>query len=53
MPNLKHILYLWHVNKNVFANCKSSFDTEETWKIFYDNWYKLLYASIEPIFEEK
>ncbi len=30
MPDSKHAWYLWHVDKNVLANCKSSFDTEET-----------------------
>ncbi len=53
MPDSKHALYLWHMDKNVLTNCKSSFDTEETWKTFYDDWHKLLYASTEPVFEER
>ena len=29
MPNSKHALYLWHIDKNLFSNYKSSFDIEE------------------------
>lgn len=36
----------------MLVNYKSSFDIEETWKIFYDDWHKVLYASTEPVFEE-
>lgn len=40
------------MDKNVFANCKPSFDTEETWQGFYDDWHKVLYASTELLFQE-
>lgn len=32
MPDTKHSLRLRHVDKNVLTNCRSSFDTDETWK---------------------
>lgn len=53
MPDTYHALCLWHVDKNVLAHCKSSFDTEETWQSFHDDWHKVLYASSVPIFEER
>lgn len=53
MPDSEHALCLWHVDKNVLANCKSSFDTEEAWKAFYDDWHKVLHANTEPVFEER
>lgn len=49
----EHGLCIWHVDINDFANCKLLFDTKETWKAFYDDWYKVLYASIELLFETK
>ena len=52
-PRTEHGLCIWHVDKNVLANCKPSFDTEEAWEAFYDDWHKVLYASTEPLFEEK
>ena len=41
------------MDKNVLANCKPSFDTEESWQAFYDNWHKVLYASTECLFKQK
>lgn len=35
------------------ANCKSFFDIEEEWQKFYEDWYKVLFAIIKAIFEEK
>lgn len=28
-PNATHLLYRWHINKNVFAKCKKLFSTKE------------------------
>lgn len=53
ISNLKHALYLWHIDKNMLTNCKSSFDTKETWKIFYDDQHKFLFTSTEPVFKER
>lgn len=52
-PSTKHALCLWHVDKNVLTNCKPSFDTEESWQAFYDDWHGVLYGATEPIFEAK
>ncbi len=50
---LEHGLCFWHVDKNVLANCKSSFDIEKTWQAFYDDWHKVLYANTKVLFKEK
>lgn len=50
----EHGLCLWHMDKNFLANCKPLFDTEKIWQRFYDDWYKVLYASsTELLFREK
>ncbi len=50
--NAQHALCTWHVDKNVVKNCKSSFDDEESWKIFYKHWHDVMYAEIETIYKE-
>lgn len=30
----RHLLCLWHINKNVMANCRNWFDTDEDWNAF-------------------
>ena len=52
-PTANHTLCPWHVDKNDLVNCKSSFDTEDEWQKFYDDWHKILFAVTEAIFEEK
>lgn len=52
-PIINHALYLWHLDKNILANYEFSFDKEEKWQKFYDNWHKILFATIKAIFEEK
>lgn len=52
-PQASHASCLWHVGKNVLANCKGSFDTDEDWKKFYDDWHKVLFAGTKTVFEEK
>ena len=36
LSTTQHILCLWHINKNVLANCKKDFDSSETWEIFFN-----------------
>jgi hypothetical protein len=33
-PATRHILCIWHIDKNVLANCKGQFATEENWNDF-------------------
>ena len=43
-PNVFHLLYIWHINKNVLKNCKPAFATEEDWEEFLGAWYRVVYA---------
>lgn len=52
-PTANHTLCLWHIDKNVLANYKSSFNIEEEWQKFYKDWHKVLIVVMEAIFEEK
>lgn len=46
-----HLLCIWHVNKNVLTNCKSTFIFTETWKKFYSMWNNVLQTKIVKAFE--
>ena len=50
---VNHVLCLWHMEKNVLANCKPFFNTKEEWQKFYEDWHKVLFATTEAIFKEK
>ena len=43
-PSVFHLLYIWHINKNVLKNCKPAFATEEDWEEFLGAWYRVVYA---------
>lgn len=47
----KHLLCIWHVNKNVLINCKSTFIFTEEWEEFYSNWNNVLQAKTVEAFE--
>ena len=53
MSFTKHVICLWHIDKNVLTNCKPSFDIEATWQEFYNDWHWVLYSATKLIFEEK
>ena len=40
-PTTRHLLCLWHINKNVWTNCKAWFDGDDEWKEFYAAWQKV------------
>ena len=42
-PNCKNVLCIWHINKNVLANCKVQFSSDD-WDDFMEQW-NLLVAS--------
>jgi hypothetical protein len=49
---IDHVLCFWYVNKNVLKNCRLVFDDVEFWIIFYNDWHKVMYVSLEVIYEE-
>ncbi len=50
---VKHLLCIWHVNKNALTHCKSDFSIKEKWKKFYSEWQAMMYAHIIEIYQEK
>ncbi len=50
---VRHLLCVWHVNKNVLTHCKSDFIIKETWEKFYSKWQAMMYAHIIEIYQEK
>ncbi len=50
---VKHLLCIWHVNKNVLTHCKSDFNIKEEWEKFYSEWQAMMYAHTAEIYQEK
>ncbi|GKD70891.1 PKS-NRPS hybrid synthetase, partial [Tanacetum coccineum] len=44
-PSTTSLLCIWHINKNVFANCKTHFAIAEEFDIFMSNWNNLVYST--------
>ena len=52
-PRAKHLLCLWHLNKNVLTNCRPWYgDDEDEWKEFYNTWNTVLYSKTEQKFDD-
>ena len=52
-PQAKHLLCLWHLNKNVLTSCRPWYgDSEDEWKEFYAFWNTVLYSEAEEKFED-
>lgn len=47
----KHLLCVWHINKNILVNCKPWFD-DEGWKEFFATWQSVLYAGTVQKFND-
>ena len=41
-PNSKHMLCKWHIEKNVLANCRGYFQSQDSFDVFYKCWTRLL-----------
>ena len=52
-PNCKNILCIWHINKNVLANCKKYFNVEESWNLFISEWNSLVQSVSLEDYERK
>lgn len=44
-PTAHNLLCRWHINRNILANCKKYFRTEDGWLKFYTEWLELIDAS--------
>lgn len=53
LPQATNLLCVWHIDKNVLANMKKHFATEEEWRIFFGLWGEIHRAETEEVFDEK
>ena len=51
-PECLNVLCMWHINKNVLANCKKLFKDEKGWTEFQQSWNQVVYSKSEFEFEE-
>ncbi|XP_078149520.1 protein FAR1-RELATED SEQUENCE 5-like [Carex rostrata] len=51
-PECKHLLCVWHIEKNILMKCKKYFETEEIWVGFLSSWKKVVYSSTELEYNE-
>lgn len=52
-PLASHLLYFWHMNKNVMANCRKLFEDEESEEKFHREWHQIVYIHIKLEFIER
>ncbi|GJT05681.1 PKS-NRPS hybrid synthetase [Tanacetum coccineum] len=49
-PSTTSLLCVWHINKNVFSNCKTHFVIAEEFDIFMEDWNNLVYSTSEATY---
>ncbi|GJR30188.1 PKS-NRPS hybrid synthetase [Tanacetum coccineum] len=49
-PSATSLLCVWHINKNVFSNCKTHFVIAEEFDIFMEDWNNLVYSTSEAAY---
>ncbi|XP_071696399.1 protein FAR-RED IMPAIRED RESPONSE 1-like [Rutidosis leptorrhynchoides] len=49
-PAATNLLCVWHIEKNVLANCKKHFKREAEFDIFMCSWKNVIYSITEAIF---
>ncbi|KAL4561763.1 hypothetical protein LXL04_033937 [Taraxacum kok-saghyz] len=50
-PSTINLLCIWHIEKNVLANCKKHFEHAEEFDIFMSSWNNVAYSTTTTIFE--
>ncbi|KNA03829.1 hypothetical protein SOVF_205420 [Spinacia oleracea] len=50
-PRAKHILCVWHIQKNVLSKCKGYFN-KENWDDFVSAWNTIVYAKTEEAYDK-
>ncbi|KAL4561205.1 hypothetical protein LXL04_033368 [Taraxacum kok-saghyz] len=51
-PNTTNLLCIWHIEKNVLANCKKHFPHTNEFDIFMSYWNNVAYSTTPTIFED-
>jgi hypothetical protein len=49
-PSCHNILYCWHINRNILANCKTRFSDVE-WQQFMERWNMLVSSTLVELFD--
>jgi hypothetical protein len=44
-PTVGHIFCTWHINNNVWINCKKQFETKKAWETFFSARQSVMFAS--------
>ncbi|KAI0996876.1 hypothetical protein K3495_g11303 [Podosphaera aphanis] len=52
LPNIAHLLCVWHVQKNVLNNCRKYFGREDDWAKFLSAWTKVIESPSIQSYEE-
>ena len=50
-PTTTNLLCIWHISKNILANCKKLFERKEKWEAFMSAWSVLVFSSNEDEYE--
>ena len=50
-PTSRHLLCIWHIQKNVLANTKKLFPNGEDWVLFQQEWTELMYSRTYSMFD--
>nr|XP_043615727.1 protein FAR1-RELATED SEQUENCE 5-like [Erigeron canadensis] len=50
-PTATNLLCVWHIEKNIIANCKKHFQHNEEFDIFMESWKNVVYSKTEALFE--
>ncbi|KDO37117.1 hypothetical protein CISIN_1g038926mg [Citrus sinensis] len=52
-PSATTFLCRWHISRNVLANCKNLFETNEIWQTFISSWNLLVLSASEEEFAQR
>lgn len=51
-PTTTSLLCIWHIQKNVFSNCKTYFEHADDFDIFMSTWNVVAYSTTEALFNK-
>ncbi|GJU91435.1 PKS-NRPS hybrid synthetase [Tanacetum coccineum] len=51
-PTATSLLCVWHIQKNMFLNCKKDFENADEFNTFMSWWNVVVYSTTELVFEE-
>ncbi|KAI0995297.1 hypothetical protein K3495_g12885 [Podosphaera aphanis] len=52
LPNMAHLLCVWHIQKNVLNNCRKYFGSEDDWAKILSAWTKVIESLSTQSYEE-